>query len=423
MVGFKHTLWALLLTMVTGMAIAQNNTNSPYTRYGYGDLSDQSFGNSKAMGGIAFGLRDGAQINPLNPASYTAIDSLTFLFEGGVSLQNMNISGSGVKLNAKNSSFDYLAMQFRLHPRIAMSIGLLPFSNVGYSVSDSKVDNGVSQTRSFTGDGGLHQLYGGIGVKVLKNLSLGVNASYFWGDITRTRTIIYPATSESYSYIQQMGVSISDYKLDFGTQYTLDFNKKHSMTIGAVFSPKHKLNNDYTVTTQVSTTNSNNLDATLELPNTFGVGFTYNYDKRLTVGADYSLQQWSKTKFGVNTSDDAVREDFNETYTYCNRHKVSVGAEYIPNLMGRSYLSHIKYRLGAYYTTPYYKIGGKEATREYGVTAGFGLPVPRSRSILSISGQFVRVKGLETNMVNENIFRVSIGLTFNERWFFKRRVE
>jgi len=375
------------------------------------------------MGGIAFGLRDGAQINPLNPASYTAIDSLTFLFEGGVSLQNMNISGSGVKLNAKNSSFDYLAMQFRLHPRIAMSIGLLPFSNVGYSVSDSKVDNGVSQTRSFTGDGGLHQLYGGIGVKVLKNLSLGVNASYFWGDITRTRTIIYPATSESYSYIQQMGVSISDYKLDFGTQYTLDFNKKHSMTIGAVFSPKHKLNNDYTVTTQVSTTNSNNLDATLELPNTFGVGFTYNYDKRLTVGADYSLQQWSKTKFGVNTSDDAVREDFNETYTYCNRHKVSVGAEYIPNLMGRSYLSHIKYRLGAYYTTPYYKIGGKEATREYGVTAGFGLPVPRSRSILSISGQFVRISGQESAFVNENIFRVSIGLTFNERWFFKRRVE
>ena len=423
MVGFKHTLCALLLTMVTGMAIAQNNTNSPYTRYGYGDLSDQSFGNSKAMGGIAFGLRDGAQINPLNPASYTAIDSLTFLFEGGVSLQNMNISGSGVKLNAKNSSFDYLAMQFRLHPRIAMSVGLLPFSNVGYSVSDSKVDNGVSQTRSFTGDGGLHQLYGGIGVKVLKNLSLGVNASYFWGDITRTRTIIYPATSESYSYIQQMGVSISDYKLDFGTQYTLDFNKKHSMTIGAVFSPKHKLNNDYTVTTQVSTTNSNNLDATLELPNTFGVGFTYNYDKRLTVGADYSLQQWSKTKFGVNTSDDAVREDFNETYTYCNRHKVSVGAEYIPNLMGRSYLSHIKYRLGAYYTTPYYKIGGKEATREYGVTAGFGLPVPRSRSILSISGQFVRISGQESAFVNENIFRVSIGLTFNERWFFKRRVE
>ena len=375
------------------------------------------------MGGIAFGLRDGAQINPLNPASYTAIDSLTFLFEGGVSLQNMNVSGGGVKLNAKNSSFDYLAMQFRLHPRIAMSVGLLPFSNVGYSVSDSKDENGVSQTRSFTGDGGLHQLYGGIGVKVLKNLSLGVNASYFWGDITRTRTIIYPATSESYSYVQQIGVSVSDYKLDFGAQYTQELSKKHSVTIGAVFSPKHKLNNDYTITTQASTTNSNDLDATLELPNMFGVGFTYNYDRRLTVGVDYSLQQWSKAKFGVAATDDATRAEFEETYAYNDRHKISVGAEYIPNLIGRSYLSHIKYRLGAYYTTPYYKIDGKKAAREYGVTAGFGLPVPRSRSILSISGQFVRVSGQETNFVNENIFRVSIGLTFNERWFFKRRVE
>ena len=99
----------------------------------------------------------------------------------------MNISGSGVKLNAKNSSFDYLAMQFRLHPRIAMSIGLLPFSNVGYSVSDTQAatdpttGNTADYARSYTGDGGLHQLYAGVGVKVLKNLSVGVNASYFWG--------------------------------------------------------------------------------------------------------------------------------------------------------------------------------------------------------------------------------------------------
>lgn len=426
MVGFKHTIWALLLMMVTGTAIAQNNTNSPYTRYGYGDLSDQSFGNSKAMGGIAFGLRDGAQINPTNPASYTAIDSLTFLFEGGVSLQNMNISGGGVKLNAKNASFDYLAMQFRLAPWMGMSVGLLPYSNIGYTVSDSQTtDNDLTYSRSFTGDGGLHQLYAGIGVKVLKNLSVGVNASYFWGDLTRTRSVVFPQMSSStyYSYNRQMAVSISDYKLDFGAQYTQELNKKHSFTIGAVYSPKHKLNNDYKSIIQVGSSTSENLDATLELPNTFGVGVTYNYDKRLTLGVDYSKQQWSKTEFGIATNDANVRQDFEETYTYCDRTKISVGAEYIPNLVGRSYFTHIKYRLGAYYTTPYYKIDGKKASREYGVTAGFGLPVPRSRSILSISGQFVRVKGLETNMVNENIFRVSIGLTFNERWFFKRRVE
>ena len=66
------------------------------------------------MGGIAYGLRNGYQINASNPASYTAIDSLTFLFDAGMTLQNANFKDGNVKTNAKNSSFDYLAMQFRL---------------------------------------------------------------------------------------------------------------------------------------------------------------------------------------------------------------------------------------------------------------------------------------------------------------------
>lgn len=425
--------------MVTGMAIAQNNTNSPYTRYGYGELSDQSFGNSKAMGGIAYGLRDGAQINAINPASYTAIDSLTFLFEGGVSLQNANFSGNGVKVNAKNASFDYLAMQFRLHRRLAMSIGLLPYSSVGYSVADShtatdsKNGNTAIYNRNFTGDGGLHQLYGGLGFKVLNNLSLGVNVSYFWGDITRTKMQYFPYVSSAYIYNQQVAASISTYKIDIGAQYTVDFAKKHSITVGAVYSPKVKMANDYDVTTQMTLQTSSGMsvvssstvkpEATLELPHSFGVGLTYNYDKRLTVGTDFSLQKWADVKSALDVADKEMLADFKQTYTYCDLYKISVGAEYIPNLLGRSYLAHIKYRLGAYYKTPYYKIDGKRATHEYGVTAGFGLPIPRSRSILSISGQYVHVKGLETNFVDENVFRVSIGLTFNERWFFKRRVE
>lgn len=422
MVGFKHTLCALLLTMVTGVAIAQNNTNSPYTRYGFGDLSDQGFGNSRAMGGVGFGLRDGAQINPLNPASYTAIDSLTFLFEGGVSLQNMNVNDNGVKLNAKNSSFDYLAMQFRLHPRLAMSIGLLPFSNVGYNLTETVVGNGStvpSYAKTLSGDGGLHQLYGGLGFKILKNLSVGANVSYFWGDITRTLAMYYPENSSAYSFKKTTAVSVSDYKLDFGAQYTHSLDKKHSFTVGAVYSPKHNLNNDASLKTTASVEDEKNIDATLAVPHSFGVGVTYNYNRQLTLGVDYSLQKWSDVDYKGDDLDGGMKE----TYTFTDRSKISVGAEYIPSLTGRSYLGHVKYRLGAYYTTPYYKINGEKAAREFGVTGGFGLPIPRSRSILSISGQFVRVSGQGANVLNENIFRVCVGLTFNERWFFKRRVE
>ena len=394
MVGFKQTLCALLLMAFAGVTVAQNNTNSPYTRYGYGDLVNQNFGNSKAMGGIAFGLRDGSQINPLNPASYTAIDSLTFLFEGGASLQNSNISDGSVKLNVKNSSFDYIAMQFRLHRRVAMSIGLLPFSNVGYNVSQSYSETSTSPayTKQLLGDGGLHQLYVGLGVKVLNNLSIGANVSYFWGDITRTLGMVYPSYTDIYgqtvsnSYVETTGMSVRDYKLDFGIQYTQPIGKKHSVTLGAVFTPKHNLNNDTYVQTNTSVITVKDTIATFGTPNCFGAGVTYKYDDRLTVGVDYSLQKWGDVTY------------MNQPNAFCDRTKISVGAEYKTE-------------------------AGERASREYGVTAGFGLPVPRSRSIVSVTAQYVRVEGLQAGMLNENILRFSIGITFNERWFFKRKVD
>jgi hypothetical protein len=84
----------------------------------------------------------------------------------------------------------------------------------------------------------------------------------------------------------------------------------------------------------------------------------------------------------------------------------------------------VKYRVGAYYTDSYYKTeGGQRAAREYGVSCGLGLPLPRTRSLVNLTGQYVHVKGLETSMINENIFRLTIGVTFNERWFFKRKVD
>ena len=91
MTSYRQSLLVLLLTILSGVATAQNNTNSPYTRYGYGQMAEYGSGNSKAMGGIAYGLRDGHQVNFANPASYTAVDSLTFIFDGGLSLQNTKI--------------------------------------------------------------------------------------------------------------------------------------------------------------------------------------------------------------------------------------------------------------------------------------------------------------------------------------------
>ena len=344
MIGYRQTLLVFLLMMLSGAAIAQNNTNSPYTRYGYGQLADQGSGNSKAMGGIAYGLRDKYQVNFANPASYTAIDSLTFIFDGGISLQNTNFSNGTIKQNAKNSSFDYITMQFRLGKWAAMSLGLLPYSNVGYSMAEYKEDTDYpsqSSALQYYGDGGLHQLYLGAGFKVLKNLSVGANISYFWGDITHTRAITFPGNSSTLPLTTITGTSIQSYKLDIGAQYTQVFGKKHEATLGIVFSPGHDLNNDSYVEDRLgnektgTTVNNRDTVAAFGSPMSLGVGFSYVYDKRLTVGADFTFQKWSSVTY------------MNEKNAFCNRTKIAVGAEFLPNPMGRSYLAHVKYRLGA----------------------------------------------------------------------------
>lgn len=412
-------LLLLFLMTLSGMAVAQNNTNSPYTRYGYGQLSEQGSGNSRAMGGIAYGLRDKYQINSANPASYTAVDSVTFIFDGGISLQNTNLSNGVLKKNAKNSSFDYITMQFRASKWAAISLGLLPYSNVGYSMGeyrDNEENAADASVVSYSGDGGLHQLFIGAGFKIIKNLSVGANISYLWGDITKSSSLTFPSSSANYPIYITSNVEMRSYKLDFGAQYTHQFGKKHTATLGVVFSPGHDLNNNAYETRRVgsstgATVTTEDVNVTCGIPTTFGAGVTYVYDNRLTVGADVMFQNWSSVSY-MNTKD-----------AFCDYGRVSVGAEYVPNLMGRSYLSHVKYRLGTYYSKPYYKIDGVRAAKEYGVTAGFGLPIPRTRSIVSLSAQYVHTKGAEASFLDEKTLRICVGVTFNEGWFFKRKVD
>ena len=407
------TLLALALMVLSGVGVAQNNTNSPYTRYGYGQLSDQGSGNSKGMGGIAYGLRDGSQINFVNPASYTAVDSLTFIFDGGISLQNTNFSNGTLKKNAKNSSFDYITMQFRASKWAAISLGMLPYSNVGYTMSSVREIDGVT----YSGDGGLHQLYAGVGFKLWKDFSVGANFSYLWGDITHAVNQVFPSDASAFTLTRGDVVSVSSYKLDFGAQYTKQLGLKHRATLGVVFSPGHDINNDaYTQTTLGNssygyTQSVRDTAVTCGIPSTLGVGATYVYDNRLTVGMDFMLQKWSDVSF------------VNDKNAFCDRTKIAVGAEFRPDPMGRTYLGVVKYRLGAYYSQPYYKMEGERAATEFGVTAGLGFPVPMARSLISVSAQYVRTKGRKSHFLDENTFRICIGITFNERWFLKSKVQ
>ena len=125
-VSFAIATTLLLLSPVL-KAQDQNSagTSSPYSRYGIGSINGYGLGRSAAMGGIGIGSRYGYQINSANPASYAAVDTMTFLMEFGVSSKHTNFESATKKNGSNDANFDYLAFSFPIKKWWATALACL----------------------------------------------------------------------------------------------------------------------------------------------------------------------------------------------------------------------------------------------------------------------------------------------------------
>ena len=152
---------AVLATMASLSGYAQGGSKSPYSQYGLGTIADQSQGFSRGMNGVGLALRKGNVVNTLNPASYSSIDSLTMVFDVGMSGQSTNFKENNTSLNVKNANFEYAVGSFRLFKNVGASFGVLPYSNIGYDYSSTtKLENNFGTvTETYSGSGGMHQAF------------------------------------------------------------------------------------------------------------------------------------------------------------------------------------------------------------------------------------------------------------------------
>ena len=105
-------------------------------------------------------------------------------------------------------------------------------------------------------------------------------------------------------------------------------------------------------------------------------------------------------------------------------YRFAAGLEWVPKYNSPQLYNRIRYRFGVGYSTPYYKIGNVDGPKQYSISAGFGIPIQNqinARSYVNISAQWVRQEA--TGLLKENTFRINLGITFNERWFAKWKVE
>ena len=412
----RSNLVILLVIMIfsTVVSTAQNGTNSPYTRYGYGDLANRSFGAGRSMGGIGIGLRSSRQVNPMNPATYSCMDSMTFLFDFGASFQFSMYNDGKNKQNDFNGNVEYMAMQFPLFKRVAMSAGLIPYSQVGYRFGEAKTSNdGQVYLESFMGIGGLNQLYAGLSIELWKKrLSVGSNINYLFGTITHIATTEYGSSNST--YIEDLSYTkFRDVTFDFGLQYVQPLSKTDNLTVGMVYTPKNPLKNEIyqTIRNGSEMIKSDTLTGfAFDVPAVYGLGFSYVKDKKLIIAADYSFQEWSKALYK------GEKDKFN------NRSKVVAGFELIPKFYSSPYINRMRYRAGMNYSNSYIKVN-EYGYKEIGATAGVGFPISDERSYVNVSLEFVKkIPDIKT-MINENYFRLTLSYTFNEYWFFKRKVD
>ena len=400
----------LLLVVVTMMvvgAMAQNATSSPSSRFGYGELNSNLPGAYRAMGGVGIGMRSNKAINPAQPASYTGVDSLTFMFDIAGSFLYTNYGDANGQSNKVNGNLEYITMQFPLWRRyVAMSLGVTPYSAVGYNFAlvDS-INSDYYYSKSYRGEGGFTQVYGGLSVNLFDWVALGVNAYYMFGDIEQIRSLNF--TGSALDSVQQVErFTANSLRLRYGMQFFHTFGK-HKLTLGGVFENKQafsRMNYEHLETTTNDSLAS--ITSGFEMPMIYGAGLSYGYDNRLVVGLDYMCQDWSNALY------------FGEKGSLHKSHRVAVGAEYRNDPMSRQDVDAIYWRLGAHYTTAY---TDRYDQAEIGVSMGVGFPLKTVGTVINTTVEYGR-RGLTAGVLNENYVRLVINASISEHWFFKRKL-
>ncbi len=419
-----YLIIGLLLFPAIVFAQFNNNTTSPYSRFGLGDLQSRSLGRTFAMGGASLASRNSLQINTANPASYTAIDSLNFLFEFGVNGKFSNYKSDLTTMSSSDVNFRYFAMNFQITNWLASSIGLTPYSDIGYNVKINKyLENTGNYTVNYYGEGSLSRAYFGTAIEPFKNISIGANLNYLFGNLTHNAELYFLDASDFYNSQRYEHIRVSQFGFDFGIQATIPIKKDQNLTLAAILENKP----EYTAfrseiiqknLTSVSTTDQDTLSfqdeekGSITFPVTYGFGASYVIKDKVEFNVDYYHQTWSKATFFGSIN--PVLTDLD---------KFAVGAEWIPDKFSiRSYVHRIAYRAGMKYEKSYLILNNQQIN-DFGISFGVGFPIYRSNSTINVGAEIGRRGTTAADLISERYAKLNLSVNLQDLWFIKRRYD
>ena len=419
--------YIIIILLLPLLSLGQAQVGSPYTRYGLGDLYSKAFASERAMGGASLVFASGDHLNISNPASYAAMDSMTFIFDFGVETGIRLFETNTQNTTRSDAQLSHLAFGFPITKWWAASMGIKPFSNKSYSIVSSDDSYGISKNFLYYGSGGINQVFLGNGFSPIKNLRLGVNMYYYFGKQSQENAVVFNDTTGSFVNINEQNlVQINDFGFELGFQYQLNLNKNNSLLIAGVFSADNNLSakKSSLVTNSLSTGgsavvdtifSSNLIKGEITLPMSIGVGLGYQYSDKFTLGVDYRMQNWSDALF------------FGIADSLGNSSRLSFGLDYIPaGSTGGAlkYKQKVHYRMGAHYEQSYLKFNNMNSPlTDLGISFGLGLPMRRSKTSFNISFEIGQRGTIENDMIRERYAIIGIDFCLSDVWFIKRKFD
>ncbi|MBN1924365.1 MAG: hypothetical protein JW798_00890 [Prolixibacteraceae bacterium] len=395
--------------------IGQNNTSSPYSKFGVGDLASIGYGRNLALGGTGIALRDPYHINLKNPASLTTVDSMNFLFETGVNLLNTTSSTFDYDENYWDGNFTHLVLAHRYSNRVMSSLGVMPYSNIGYRLRTLKSLEGEDSfvLTDWVGTGGINKIFYSLGFKVSDKFSLGTEFAYYYGPVIENRKTWAQVQTENPTYYNSSsnynGVSV---KAAF-QYYTPIGDKGTNLIIGGYFTPGHKLWGESKVLIQQQYGTAI-LDTiyfkkerarSIYVPLSYGAGLGLTLKGKYLLTADYEMSFW-----------DAV----NSENTYKNQSVYSLGFEVLPQ-DDLNYFKRCAYRFGLHYDSGYIQSKGYNID-DIRLSIGVGLPVLRSASMMNLTLEAGQRGTLNSGLIRERYMKMTVAFSFQDFWFIPRKL-
>lgn len=405
---------ALLSTVLTA---AQEGTYSPYSYYGIGLTKFRGTVENQSMGGLRV-FSDSIHVNLRNPAGYGKLRLTTYTAAASHTRAQLD-SGQETEA-AVNTSLDYLSIGIPAG-RFAFGLGLIPYTSVGYRILE--VNNETANR--FRGRGGMNKVYLTTGFSVTRDLSLGIDLQYNFGNIQHNFLTFQEGVQFGTRQIDR--TDLKGFNLNFGVDYQTKITNTLKLHAAATYAPEMAITAEQmrnVATIRFGTLGREEVtgETTVELPETtvtlpgqYTIGLGLGQVNKWFAGAEYSGLQTGAFDFNSGRT-------FRE-FSYEDASQYRLGGYYIPQYNSiTSYFDRVAYRAGLRYEETGLRVAG-EAINEFGISFGLGLPAGTNFSNANIGFEYGQRGTTNSGLIKENFFKLSISLSLNDKWFVQSRFD